>query len=393
MGNFKQNNIDFTIENNFQTGEQNHVVKGKLTSLANDYAGYEQDDASKLINAVEIDWNGATSDMGVINTTGELISYLATAYSNAYTAINSAGGADLSTYPITIGTIDNVDPASGNTGKQNAYITSSSIEFGKTNFGQAGYKRIMQINNNTQTASAVSEPSIYVKAIDRASKYNLSGQPTLEAKAYMGVFFETSTGTYKITGGSSGGVNADTLKCVGIDKKIYSDTSSNLHVQGLYIDPLSAGIGEIGDAIYHIKQDIEGINSFEVESNSGQSGYVLGITAGGDVFKSKAYTDSNGVYFNSDINLKENIEQLVNEEINTLFETETGCMYSFDWKDSHEHSFGFIAQEIEEFAPEAVREFDGIKKVNYDVALTKICAAMFKKIKQLEVRITELENK
>lgn len=83
MSNFKQNNIDFTIENNFQTGEKKHPVKGKLTSAFNDYAGYEQDDASKLINAVEIDWNAATTYMGeeqkVINTSGELISYLATA--------------------------------------------------------------------------------------------------------------------------------------------------------------------------------------------------------------------------------------------------------------------------------------------------------------------------
>ena len=67
-------------------------------------------------------------------------------------------------------------------------------------------------------------------------------------------------------------------------------------------------------------------------------------------------------------------------------------MYSFDWKDTHEHSFGFIAQELEQFAPEAVREFDGIKRVNYEVALTKMCAAMFKKIKQLEARIEELEK-
>ena len=59
MSNFQQNGIKFTIENNFTSTEKNHPIKGKLTSLANDYAGYENDDASKLINAVEIDWNGA----------------------------------------------------------------------------------------------------------------------------------------------------------------------------------------------------------------------------------------------------------------------------------------------------------------------------------------------
>lgn len=48
------------------------------------------DELTKSFNAVEIDWNGATTDMGgqtkVINTTGELISYLATAYTNAVNA-------------------------------------------------------------------------------------------------------------------------------------------------------------------------------------------------------------------------------------------------------------------------------------------------------------------
>ena len=77
MSNFKQNGINFTIENNFTENEHNQVVKGKLTSATNDYAGYEQDDASKLINAVDIDWNGAKPGIGEgtsgINTTGEII--------------------------------------------------------------------------------------------------------------------------------------------------------------------------------------------------------------------------------------------------------------------------------------------------------------------------------
>ena len=55
MSNFNQNGINYTIENNFQPNEKKHVVKGKITSAFNDYTGYEQDDSSKLINAVDID--------------------------------------------------------------------------------------------------------------------------------------------------------------------------------------------------------------------------------------------------------------------------------------------------------------------------------------------------
>ena len=77
MSNFKQNGINFTINDNFVSGERNHPIQGKLVSAANDYSGIEENDASKLINAVEIDWNGAKPGFGEddngITTTGELL--------------------------------------------------------------------------------------------------------------------------------------------------------------------------------------------------------------------------------------------------------------------------------------------------------------------------------
>ena len=54
-------------------------IPGKLVHNDNDFEYASEDGIKPVVNAVEIDWNGATSDMGVINTTGELISYLATA--------------------------------------------------------------------------------------------------------------------------------------------------------------------------------------------------------------------------------------------------------------------------------------------------------------------------
>lgn len=72
MANFKQNGINFTISNNFQQGEKLHNVKGKISSVNYPYSLYEGDDASKLINAVEIDWNNAyLGNSYYINTTGE----------------------------------------------------------------------------------------------------------------------------------------------------------------------------------------------------------------------------------------------------------------------------------------------------------------------------------
>ena len=84
MANITQNSINFKIQDNFLPGEKASGINGKIYSVNNPYGDLENgDDVSKLVNAVEIDWNGATTYMGeeqkVINTSGELISYLATA--------------------------------------------------------------------------------------------------------------------------------------------------------------------------------------------------------------------------------------------------------------------------------------------------------------------------
>lgn len=84
MSNFKQNGINFTISNNFKTGEKKHVINGKLTSAQNDYSGYTNNDNSFLLNAVDIDWNSAELPHGnpengnsvTLNTTGQLLSLI-----------------------------------------------------------------------------------------------------------------------------------------------------------------------------------------------------------------------------------------------------------------------------------------------------------------------------
>ena len=73
-----QNNISFTLSPNLLPGERSYSVNGKLYSAANNYVDLEDgDDISKLVNAVEIDWNGAKPGIGEddngITTTGELL--------------------------------------------------------------------------------------------------------------------------------------------------------------------------------------------------------------------------------------------------------------------------------------------------------------------------------
>lgn len=437
MSNFKQNNIDFTIENNFQTGEKNHPVNGKLTSAFNDYAGYEQDDASKLINAVEIDWNNATTEMGgqtkVINTTGELISYLATAYTNAL-----SGGVDENSVNNLIGSyITNKIPITwSHTIQDPSYPQSHNIKIGGSipysMYGSTFY------SNTTSTIRLINFDSDYGNPNSQRTariSFNVAyttGKNGVKQCAYfdtLGYFhaydvylknedFTTETSiSYLINNLPIHASHDDLYNLNQVFIKHKDSQYPNISTQPMiqYGIAQNSAIQFSLDSTHNIyfKKDGSIIandyyctdydgnkklstilsNITPADHQSGNSGPVIACdTTTGNLFKSLATVDDTGVFFTSDISLKENVEQIIDSEIDKLFETESGNMYSFDWKDSHEHSFGFIAQELEQFAPEAVHEFDGIKKVNYEVALTKVCAAMFKKIKQLEARIDELEK-
>lgn len=93
-------------------------------------------------------------------------------------------------------------------------------------------------------------------------------------------------------------------------------------------------------------------------------------------------------YENSDIQLKTNIQEILrSDNIPTIKE--------FDWKEDGSHSYGLIAQELEEQGyPELVSiKDDGYKTVNYSAALSLIVGKLQVKIKELEKEIKILKNK
>ena len=106
---------------------------------------------------------------------------------------------------------------------------------------------------------------------------------------------------------------------------------------------------------------------------------------------SNFYFNHSGAYHASDIRKKYDIRDILNEDVNKLFETENGFIRHFKWKESSVDAYGFIAQELLEYCPEAVdmNDDDGYYAVNYNVAFSKIIGAMFKKIKELENKLKE----
>lgn len=112
------------------------------------------------------------------------------------------------------------------------------------------------------------------------------------------------------------------------------------------------------------------------------------VTAGGDLEcegNITAYTTTSI----SDINQKENIQQISDpiEKVKQI------SGYTFDWKNSGEHSGGVIAQEVEQIMPDVVKEVsirdgDEMKAVDYQA----IIGLLVETVKDLNKRIEDLEN-
>ena len=139
-----------------------------------------------------------------------------------------------------------------------------------------------------------------------------------------------------------------------------------------------------------------------ITSNGGKR-FLVGITGTGGgnnnplfvgTSSNAPYMMSGSLYSPSDARIKDNIEDISLEEVDKLFETYNGYIQKFNWKGTDNGQYGFIAQNLMEYSPESVDYNNDIDRysVSYTNALSKICAAMFKKIKELEKRVKALEN-
>ena len=117
------------------------------------------------------------------------------------------------------------------------------------------------------------------------------------------------------------------------------------------------------------------------------SGFVT-ISTTQTITGAKTFTNSAGVkssygfYDTSDIRLKSNIQDIeLKDKIN---------LYEFDKGDKH--SYGVIAQEIEQIYPSVVQtDEDGYKTVNYNEVLSIKCAELEAENRELKSRLDKLE--
>ena len=91
-------------------------------------------------------------------------------------------------------------------------------------------------------------------------------------------------------------------------------------------------------------------------------------------------------YANSDRHIKKDIKDIPRSSLEELYSMLDKLFKQYTYKSSGKASYGFIAQQLEKYVPEAVTsdEASGIKSVSYDVAYAKIIAALVHKVKALE---------
>jgi hypothetical protein len=96
-------------------------------------------------------------------------------------------------------------------------------------------------------------------------------------------------------------------------------------------------------------------------------------------------TFKTSVYTNSDKNLKKNISSIPESSLEALFDISDKLFKSFTWKQSGKASYGFIAQQLEQYIPEAINYNQDQKlSVSYDIAFSKLLAAVIHEIKELK---------
>ena len=176
--------------------------------------------------------------------------------------------------------------------------------------------------------------------------------------------------------------------------------SKNTYISGstIYINDSSIAVGSGGSTFTFKRTHATGvpgsttnryIAGFDGTSSTTTTSTITLYSYGG------VYYNGTGVYYTSDKRIKYNIKNILNSDVDKLFKTDNGLVHSFFWKGTKSKSFGFIAQELKEYCPEAVdfNTDDNLFHVNYNVAFAKIIGAMFKKIKEQDKIIKDLEKK
>ena len=130
----------------------------------------------------------------------------------------------------------------------------------------------------------------------------------------------------------------------------------------------SDGVIELGRYIdFHTDRYGSADYDYRIES---YSGYLVG---------------SGAFYTSSDRHIKKKVSYIDNKSLDELFKISDKLVKEFKYKKSGISSYGFIAQELEKFIPEAIAANSGnIKNIDYNSVYAKLFASLINEIKKLK---------
>lgn len=219
---------------------------------------------------------------------------------------------------------------------------------------------------------------------------------TASSRKSAKLYFNPSTGvltTTKVSANLDGDIVKKTPQlCAATESdNINIVENSNGAITNNYISNMSAIRKAIQFKWYNTYWQIGNIRG----GASGTDGF--GVTYGSDklcfrVTEAASYVYGNmyAVHFyeSSDKRLKTNIQEILNSD-------KMPTIKEFDWKEDGSHSYGLIAQELEEqgYSELVSIKDNGYKTVNYSAALSLIVGKLQVKIRELEKEIENLKNK
>ncbi len=343
------------------------------------------------------DTNGSPAEEFSINGVGDAV-FAGTISSGAITSSAKStfsGGLDTNTSQSRV----KISPWTGTT---YGYGMKSGMTFGGLSNNYAltfqmnsstgrGFWWGQDLHSDAQGAMALTNDGKLTVSHSLRLGYGISDTTTPGATHALDVSGTISSGA--IT--SSGAVQATRFNDAANPTVYFVQPSSVSHFHEIQVDDI---IRHRGDTNTYIQLTADRIRLFSgsvemIDCVEGGTDYVdiidrVRVTSGGNL-ECEGNITAYSTTSISDINQKENIQQISDpvEKIKQI------SGYTFDWKESGEHSGGVIAQEVENVMPSiiketSIRDSETMKAVDYQA----IIGLLVETVKDLNQRIEDLEN-
>ena len=212
----------------------------------------------------------------------------------------------------------------------------------------------------------------------------------------VGIGTSSPTAALDVRSAVSIGANAATTGSLRLPAEGYIYARNAANTADIFMVGLSADdvyLGHINPNIYFRTADgstrmtIDSTGDIGIGTTSPTSGIELDV-------EGQAECDGAGCWtVESDLSLKENIIDMTKYGLNEVMQIKPR---EYDYKETGNHSFGFIAQELKNVVPEIVYGEEGNMSIGYGgltPILVKAMQEQQKQIEELKARVAALESK